>query len=173
MSIAFVHILLFLGISPPSSTRLRAGSPPRWFDLRSSWRTSRDNAGYLHLHQVDVIPLKYPELRASSDIHFQGRTKLQILGGLPRVAFKRWTSGKPQIWGSFLETFVLLLGVKKNGRGPEKSNKGRFKVKPKGGLPWSTQALHPPQYLRPLVRTACSALLGTSSPKVRTSKYEY
>ena len=67
LSIAFVHILLFLGISPPSSTRLRAGSPPRWFDLRSSWRTSRDNARYLHIHQVHVIPLKYPELRASSD----------------------------------------------------------------------------------------------------------
>ena len=37
----------------------------------------------------------------------------------------------------------------------------------------ASKALHPPQYLRPLVRTACSALLGTSSPKVRTSKYEY
>ena len=67
LSIAFVHILLFLGISPPSSTRLRAGSPPRWFDLRSSWRTSRDNARYLHLHQVHIIPLKYPELRAPGD----------------------------------------------------------------------------------------------------------
>ena len=36
LSIAFVHIFLFLGICPPSSTRLRAGSPPRWLDLESS-----------------------------------------------------------------------------------------------------------------------------------------
>ena len=50
------------------------------------------------------------------------------------MAFKRWTSGKPRIWESFPETYVILLGVIKNGRGPEKSNKGRFKVKPKGGL---------------------------------------
>ena len=43
-------------------------SPPRWLDLGSSWRTSRDNnAGHLHNHQVHVVPLKSPEVWAPGD----------------------------------------------------------------------------------------------------------